>query len=112
MRRVLLGRFNEITRRGLEELLRDEDVELLLEPADEPAIISRISELRPDVVILDLDDDGGPDLAERIAAEYPAIKVVACSSKQPLMRVFPAFRRGESYALELNRRRLTSAVMT
>ena len=39
----------------------------------------------------------GDDLVHRIVHDYPAIRVITCSSGTPTMRIFPSFHRGESY---------------
>jgi hypothetical protein len=49
-----------------------------------------------------LDDERVCDLAGEITSEFPAIKVIACSCEEPVMRVFPPFHHGESYASKLS----------
>lgn len=66
-------------------------------------IIPRLSEAQPDVVLLDLDTEGAPELATRISAVFPAMKVIACSSDEPIMQVFPPFHYGESYVAPFTR---------
>ena len=48
------------------------------------------------------DDEAVLTTAEEITSEFPAIKVIACSSEEPVMRVFPPFHHGESYASKLS----------
>ncbi|HZQ76756.1 MAG TPA: hypothetical protein VFE55_05465 [Acidimicrobiia bacterium] len=102
MQRVLIGRFGTVARMGLRELLDGQGIEVVAEAEPDRGIVSCVSEVRPDVVVLDLDDDGSLGTAEEIASEFPAIKVIACSCEEPVMRVFPPFHHGESYASKLS----------
>jgi DNA-binding NarL/FixJ family response regulator len=101
MHRVLIGRFGSVARMGLRELLDGQGIEVVAEAGSE-GIVSCVNEVRPDVVVLDLDDEEALGTAEEITAEFPAIKVIACSSEEPVMRVFPPFHHGESYASKLS----------
>ena len=101
MHRVLIGQFGTVARMGLRELLQGQGVEIVAEAELAEGILSCVSDVRPDVVVLDLDDDDALGTAERITSEFPAIKVIACSCEEPVMRVFPAFHHGESYASKL-----------
>jgi len=106
--RVLLGDFDALVRLGFRDVFRRVDVELL--EADTLDILARLVESMPDVVLLDLDKDGVISLAQRIASEFPAVKVIACSSATPTMRIFPPFHHGESYRSQLDPTRLTCAI--
>lgn len=111
MARVLLGDFGTIVRLGLGEVLEEEGVQLVGEEMSSHNVVDRLIATLPDVVVLDMDDrSGGLDLARRIAREYPAIKVIACSSREPRMRVFPPFHRGESYDEHLLPERFVRAI--
>jgi DNA-binding NarL/FixJ family response regulator len=102
MQRVLIGQFGSVARMGLRELLDGEGVEVVAEVEADGGIFSCVSEVRPDVVVLDLDDEAALGLAGEITSEFPAIKVIACSCEEPVMRVFPPFHHGESYASKLS----------
>jgi len=102
MQRVLIGQFGTVARMGLRELLDGQGIEVVAEAQPDRGIFSCVSEVRPDVVVLDLDDDGALGLAEEITSEFPAIKVIACSCEEPVMRVFPPFHHGEWYASKLS----------
>lgn len=110
MRRVLIGDFGMIARMGLRELLDEEGLEVVAEAEIGAGIIPWVSEVRPDVVVLDLDDEATGEVAARITSEFPAIKVIACSSEQPVMRVFPPFHHGESYVSPLSNSHLVMAL--
>ena len=103
LRRVLIGNFGVIPRMGFQELLAREGLEVLGAAETTGEIIPRLSEVRPDVVLLDLDADDAPELAARISADFPATTVIACSCDEPIMRVFPPFHYGESYIAPFTR---------
>ena len=110
MQRVLIGQFGTVARMGLRELLHDQGVEIVAEAELAEGILSYVSDVRPDVVVLDLDDEEALEIAEEITSEFPAIKVIACSCEEPVMRVFPPFHHGESYASKLSAALLARAL--
>jgi AmiR/NasT family two-component response regulator len=112
MRRVLIGDFGVIARMGLRRLLDDEGLDVLDAAGVRPGIIPRLSEVQPDVVVLDLDAEDASDLAARISSTFPAMTVIACSSAEPIMRVFPPFHHGESYVARFTRAQFAAAVKT
>lgn len=112
MARVLLGDFGAIIRLGLRDIVDDEDRSIVAEETASGSILELLHTTLPDVVVLDLDSADSDELARRITADYPAVKVVACSSARPQMRIFPPFHRGESYTCELNPSALIDAVRT
>src|SRR5688500_14436317 len=112
MRRVLIGDFGVIARMGLRSLLDDEGLDVLEAAGVRPGIILRLSEVQPDVVLLDLDAEEVPDLAVRISSTFPSMTVIACSSAEPIMRVFPPFHYGESYIAPFTRVQFAAAVKT
>jgi DNA-binding NarL/FixJ family response regulator len=95
MRRVLMGDFDALYRLGFEEILATQAVELI--EATATGVLDRLVQARPDVVVLDQEKDETEDLVHRIVHDYPAIRVITCSSGTPTMRIFPSFHRGESY---------------
>ncbi|MGH9005547.1 MAG: hypothetical protein ACRDYV_20670 [Acidimicrobiia bacterium] len=122
--RVVIGDFGAVARLGLFDLLSDEGLEVVgrTESPERPeAVVGRggpapteivglVSEVRPDVVVLDLDDESALEVAVQITSAFPAIKVVACSSEEPVMQVFPPFHHGESYLSQLTRADLAQAL--
>ena len=102
MHRVLIGQFGTVARMGLRELLDGQGIEVVAEAESDEKIFSCVSEVRPDVVLIDLDDEEALDKASEITSGFPAIKVIACSCEEPVMRVFPPFHHGESYASKLS----------
>ena len=95
MPRVLFGDFGGVVRAGFDEVLRDQRIEVLHN--DGRDLIDGLLDGLPDVVVLDLDRAGTPELVRRLVREFPALKVVVCSSRRPLMWVYPPFHHGEFY---------------
>ena len=63
-------------------LARAADIEIVGEAGDGAAAIELVGALQPDVVVLDVRMPGmdGPTAAGHIAAQWPAVAVVLCSS--------------------------------
>jgi chemotaxis response regulator CheB len=110
VRRILFGNFGGVVRAGFDEVLRDERVEVLR--TDGRDVVDGLLEGLPDVVVLDLEAVGTPELVQRLVHEFPALKVVVCSSSRPVMRVYPPFHYGESYQVALEADAFTSALRT
>ena len=110
MRRILFGDFGGVERAGFDEVLRDERVEVLR--TDGRDLVDGLLDGLPDVVVLDLDAAGTRELVQRLVREFPALKVVVCSTRRPVMRVYPPFHYGESYQVALEPDAFMSAVRT
>ena len=108
MTRVLLGDFGAVVRLGLKEVLAIDGMQLVEASVDD--LHEQIVAVLPDVVMIDLDGDGASGLATRLVTTFPSLKVIACSSAEPTMRVFPPFHGGESYVLPLGVAELAAAV--
>jgi hypothetical protein len=104
--RVLIGDFGELARAGVEDLLRSAQMQVIHSDGD---LIGRLMEARPDAVVLNLDDVASVEIAGRISTLFPAMTVIACSAKDPMMRVFPRFHHGESYISSLQDESLAAA---
>jgi AmiR/NasT family two-component response regulator len=100
MTRVLMGDFGAIHRLGFQDILRGDDFDLV--DAVGMDVLSGLVELFPDVIVLDLDQEETPQLVEQIVHLFPAVRVVACSSEHPMMRIFPPMHYGESYISDLD----------
>jgi chemotaxis response regulator CheB len=105
--RVLMGDFSALHRLGLEDILTQDGIELMDAGAD---VLAHLLEALPDVIVLDLDKRATTDLVHVIVHRFPAVKVVACSSIRPTVRVFPPLHYGEFYETDLDPALLTSAV--
>lgn len=110
MRRVLLGHFGSVLRIGLDDLLRERGYEVVAEGELDATLVDRLVDALPDVVMLDLDSEHGPETAQAISAAFPSIKVVAFSANHETMRVFPRFHRGESYDMTFSTEGLLDTV--
>ena len=108
MTRVLMGDFSVLHRLGLEDILRVDGIELMDTAGTD--VLARLLEALPDVIVLDLDKGTTGDLVHVIVHRFPMVKVVACSSSHPRMRVFPPLHYGEFYESDLDPALLTSAV--
>jgi DNA-binding NarL/FixJ family response regulator len=108
MTRVLMGDFSALHRLGFEDILRVEGIELVETTSAD--VVGRLLEALPDVIVLDLDQDETAALVRRIVHDFPTVKVVACSSAEPLMRIFPPLHYGEFYTTDLDPALLTSAI--
>jgi len=111
VRRVLMGDLRALVRLGLEDLLGGINVEVLTTPG-RAELLERLLVTLPDVVVLDLDEEHSVELAGRIATEYPAVRVVACSAATPRLRVYPPFHHGECYECPLEPDQLAAAFGT
>lgn len=110
MTTVLMDHFGDLLLAGFADILHGEDVHVL--EACGADFVQCVADAMPDAVVLDLDRDGRHELAFRLAARFPALTVVACSSRAPRMRVYPRFHHGESYDSELAPDLLSGAVRT
>ena len=97
--RVMLVDDQELFRRGLDLVLRDEpDIEVVGEAGDGLAAIERAAELQPDVVMMDvrLPGVGGIEAARRIRNAQPSTKVVMLTVSDDEEDLFGAIRAGVS----------------
>jgi DNA-binding NarL/FixJ family response regulator len=104
----MFGDFGAVLRAGFDDVLRGEEVEVLRAEGDD--LVARLVDALPDVVVLDLDHAGTTSLVARLVQDFPAVKVVTCSARRPLMRVYPPFHHGESYEAALEPEAFTSVV--
>ncbi len=94
-----MGDFDALYRLGFVDILDDRQVELVETLA--MGVLERLVEVLPSVVVLDQDKQETDELVNTIVHDFPAIRVIACSSERPTMRIFPSFHRGESYTRPL-----------
>ncbi|MGH9037433.1 MAG: hypothetical protein ACRD0O_16875 [Acidimicrobiia bacterium] len=102
MTRVLIGEFGGIFRAGLADLLAEAGCDVLPEERSGTGILERVVAARPGVVLIDLDGPGAEEVARSLAASFPHVTVIACSSAALEMRVYPPFHAGESYKSALS----------
>ena len=104
-----MGDFDALYRLGLaSSLTGHDDVEVFEAHTD--TLVANLVAAGPDVVVLDEQKRQTAGLVEQITHLFPAIRVIVCSSKQPRMRVYPPFHRGESYTSPLDAAQFERAV--
>lgn len=97
--RVLLVEDHVVVRQGIKALFADEpDVEIVGEADDGREALQRVSELRPDVVLMDISMPGlnGIEATRQIRQNHPDIKVVVLSMHSNEEYVFQVLRAGAS----------------
>ena len=97
MTTIVLVDDHQIVRQGLRALLTaEEGFEILGEAADGLEALDIIRDLRPDIVIVDLNLPGlnGIDVVKHVTAECPATKVIALSMHSSEDYVLPVFASG------------------
>jgi len=97
--RVLLVEDHVVVRQGLKALLADEpDVEVVGEADNGRQALRRVSELQPDVVLMDISMPGlnGIEATRQIRQHYPDVKVVVLSMHSSEEYVFQVLRAGAS----------------
>ena len=103
MTRVLIGEFGAIFRAGLADLLAEAGCDIVADhrPVN-GGILEQLVDQQPDVVLLDLDNPGTEAVSRALSSFFPALTVIACSSAELQMRVYPPFHGGESYLSQLS----------
>ena len=81
MHRVLIGQFGTVARMGLREILDGQGIEVVAEAESAEGIVSCVSEVRPDVVVLDLAMPlmDGLQAAPSIREYAPAARILVLS---------------------------------
>lgn len=95
--RILLVDDHEVVRRGIGALLATEvSIEVLGEAADGEMAIVQASQLRPDVILMDLEMPklGGIEAIKRIIQADPQAKILVLTSFAADEKVFPAIKAG------------------
>ena len=108
MTRVLVGEFHPMVAVGLHHLFAGEGWAVVNDRRGLTAAVIR--DVRPDAVVVDLDDHHATSAAERLAGDFPSLPIVECSSSMPRLRVFPAPRSEPSRDLPLTLDLLLRAV--
>ena len=97
--RVFLLDDHEVVRRGLRDLLEDEDdIEVVGESGQALEAIARIPALRPDVAVLDarLPDGSGIDVCRQVRSVDPSIRALILTSYDDDEALFAAILAGAS----------------
>ncbi len=108
MTRVLVTDFDAIVGLGVREVLIEGGCDVI----SSHQLLDRalIVEVRPDALVVDMDDHATVSRAEALVGDFPGMPLVECSSSIPLMRVFPGDGTGESFEVLLSAADLIQAV--
>lgn len=109
MTRVLITEFSTIVGLGVREVLAEGGCEIVSRSGS--LTEEMISEVGPNAVVVDVDAIPAAG-TEQLVSAFPGIPFVECSSTRARMRVFPAYRFGESYCADFTPDVLVEAVTT
>ena len=85
--RVLLGNLGPIMRVGMNRVLSEEGCQVVGQEDRPSAIIGAAHRLRPDIVVLDLDQGSSHELAQLVHGASPETTVVLWAREEDLMEV-------------------------
>ena len=85
--RVLLGNLGPIMRLGMNRVLSEQGCEVVGQEDRPSAIIGAAHRLRPDIVVLDLDNGSSHELAQLVRGASPETTVVLWAREEDLMEV-------------------------
>jgi AmiR/NasT family two-component response regulator len=85
--RVLLGNLGPIMRLGMIRVLSEEGCQVVGQEDRPSAIIGAAHRLRPDIVVLDLDNGSSHELAQLVRGASPETTVVLWAREEDLMEV-------------------------
>jgi NarL family two-component system response regulator LiaR len=95
--RVLVVDDHPVVRRGIKSLLAEEDdLEVVGEAINGKDALSQVSELHPDVILMDLvmPEMGGVEAIQHITAAYPEARILVMTSFAADDKVFPSIKAG------------------
>ena len=84
---VLLGNLGPIMRLGLNRVLSEQGCQVVGQEDRPSAIIGAAHRLRPDIVVLDLDNGSSYELAQLVRGASPETTVVLWAREEDLMEV-------------------------
>jgi AmiR/NasT family two-component response regulator len=84
---VLLGNLGPIMRLGMNRVLSEEGCRVVGQEDRPSAIIGTAHRLRPDIVVLDLDNGSSHELAQLVRGASPETTVVLWAREEDLMEV-------------------------
>ena len=85
--RVLLGNLGPIMRLGMNRVLSEEGCQVVGQEDRPSAIVGAAHRLRPDVVVLDLDEGSSHELGRLVRGASPETTVVLWAREEDLMEV-------------------------
>ena len=84
---VLLGNLGPIMRLGMNRVLSEQGCQVVGQEDRPSAIIGAANRLRPDIVVLDLDNGSSRELAQLVRGASPETTVVLWAREEDLMEV-------------------------
>jgi DNA-binding NarL/FixJ family response regulator len=87
--RVLLGNLEPVVRLGMSVVLEEEGIEVIGGEARPQALVLLAGRLRPDAVVLDLEQVTSREVGDRIRAAAPETTVVFWTRDEHVMEVVP-----------------------
>jgi DNA-binding NarL/FixJ family response regulator len=84
---VLLGNLGPIMRLGMNRVLSEQGCQVVGQEDRPSAIIGAAHRLRPDIVVLDLDNGSSYELAQHVRGASPETTVVLWAREEDLMEV-------------------------
>ncbi len=84
---VLLGNLGPIMRLGMKRVLMEQGCEVVGQEDRPSAIVGAAHRLRPDIVVLDLDNGSSYELAQLVRGASPETTVVLWAREEDLMEV-------------------------
>jgi AmiR/NasT family two-component response regulator len=85
--RILLGNLGPIMQMGMRRVLTEQGCEVVGQEDRPSAIVGEVHRLRPDVVVLDLDEGSAQQLGRLVAGASPDTTVVLWAREEDLMEV-------------------------
>ena len=102
--RVILADDHALVRQGIRQFLEgDEDIEVVAEAADGGRALQLVEELRPDVVLLDIQMPGmsGVEATRQIKARFPEVRILILTAYDDDPYVFALLQAGaDGYLLK------------
>jgi AmiR/NasT family two-component response regulator len=85
--RILLGNLGPIMRMGMRRVLTESGCDVVGQEDRPSAIVGAAHRLRPDIVVLDLDNGSSHELAQLVRGASPETTVVLWAREEDLMEV-------------------------
>ena len=85
--RVLLGNLEPVVKLGMTAVLEEDGIEVIGEESRSAALVLMAGRLRPDAVVLDLEQAASRELSERVRTASPETTVVFWARDEDVMEV-------------------------
>lgn len=95
--RVVLADDHSVVRKGIRQFLEDAgDIQVVAEAADGEEALAQVAEHHPDVLVLDIQMPrlSGVEVARRVVAEHPGVRVLALTAYDDDPYVFALLKSG------------------